>query len=124
MQARLTGLNFEIIAVTPEEQAVSGLEDTKWKWEIKAKSSGLQKLHLTLSALVIVEGNNTYKTIRTFDKEIKVQVSIGHRITKFIIDNVKWMWTPIIFPIFVWVWRKIRKKKIQQKKSPNSQSKT
>jgi hypothetical protein len=54
MEARLSGPNFAITAITPEIQAVSRSEITEWKWEVKPSSDGYHYLHLTLSALLLI----------------------------------------------------------------------
>jgi hypothetical protein len=68
MQARLSGSGFKIEAITPETQAVSALNVTEWKWEIEPTKRGPQRLHLTLSVLIYVEGDRTPRAIRTFEK--------------------------------------------------------
>ncbi|MCP5245560.1 MAG: hypothetical protein H6937_06260 [Burkholderiales bacterium] len=86
MEARLTGLNFNILAITPEEQGITRTEITKWKWEIKPKSGGQQELHLTLAALIDVYGETTRRSIRVFDKKIDVEVTLSQRIYLFFKD--------------------------------------
>ena len=74
-EARLSGPNFAINAITPEIQAVSRSDITEWKWEVKPGSDGHHYLHLTLSALLSVDGASTPRAIRTFGKVIEVEVA-------------------------------------------------
>jgi hypothetical protein len=106
MAARLTGPNFAITAITQETQAVSGAEMTEWKWEIKPKNAGSQFLHLTLSAILNVEGADTPRTIRTFDKIIEVEVTWNQKVTGFIRKNWQWLWAAVLVPIAGWLWKK------------------
>jgi hypothetical protein len=108
MEARLTGQNFEITAGTPETQAVSDQTETQWVWDVKAKETGLQQLHLTLSALVTVKGSTTPFVVQTFDRRITVSVTWGQRISSFAGQNWKWLWTTILVPIGGWMWKKWR----------------
>jgi hypothetical protein len=108
MEARLTGLNFQITAVTPEKQAITGQEVTKWEWEIKPSKTGHYDLHLTLTALFTVEGISTSKALRTFDKTINVNVTWQQRTTDFFEKNWQWLWAVIIIPIAGWLWRRRR----------------
>lgn len=110
MEAKLLGLSFEITEVTPALQAVSRIEPTEWIWEIKAKSSGLQTLYLTLSAILSFNGNDAPLKITTFEREIKIKVSFGKKIGTFISNNWQWFCTAIFIPIIVWVFKKWRKK--------------
>jgi hypothetical protein len=108
MEARLSGLNFAITAITQETQAVSGAEVTEWKWEINPKSAGSQFLHLTLSAILNVEGAYTPRTIRTFDKVIEVEVTWKQKVSSFVRKNWQWFWAAILVPIVGWMWKKRR----------------
>ena len=49
MEARLTGMDFAITAITPETTAVSRRESTEWRWKVRPMSAGPHSLHLTLS---------------------------------------------------------------------------
>lgn len=118
MEARLSGPNFSITAITPEMQAVSRAGVTNWKWEIKPKSTGRQFLHLTLSAILSVEGATTPRTIRTFDKVIEVQVKWNQKVTRFIANNWQWLWAVILAPIAGWLWKR-RKSKAKRSSNKN-----
>jgi hypothetical protein len=106
MEARLSGQNFTITAITPEIQAVSRKENTEWKWEVAPKEKGDQFLHLTLSALILVDGASTPKAIRTFDSTINVEVTPLQRIKIFVTNNWQWLWATILVPIGGWLWKK------------------
>jgi hypothetical protein len=111
MEARLTGQNFEITAVTPEAQAVSEKQETQWQWDVKPQKEGGQELHLTLSAVLFVNNSHTVRVIRTFDKEIEVQVTLRRRILKFVRDNSQWIATAIIIPIVLWILKRLWSKR-------------
>ena len=74
MQAQLTGDGFSITPITPDSQPVSNKGPTEWKWDIRPKGFGSQSLHLSLNALLKVEGESLPRSIKTFDKNIVVQV--------------------------------------------------
>ena len=106
MEARLSGPNFAITAITPEIQAVSRNNVTEWKWEVKPSSAGDNYLHLTLSALLNVDGESTPREIRTFDKDIQVDVTWSQRVGSFFETNWQWLWAVILVPIAGWLWNK------------------
>ena len=58
MKAHLTGTGFEIEPVTEEIQAVSGQHIAEWRWEVKPTETGDQRLHLTLTAIIVVKGSD------------------------------------------------------------------
>ena len=104
MEARLSGPNFAITAVTPEVQAVMQTDITEWKWDVKPLSVGLQRLHLTLSVLINDDGVSTARAIRTFHKEIEVEVTLGQQVGSFIRNNFQWLWAAILLPVGGWLW--------------------
>lgn len=109
MEARLSGYLFEITAITPETQAVSKRQQTEWKWEIHPKKKGKHKLHLTLTALLEIDGKSRPRAIRTFDKVIEVNVTATQKIGLFFENNWQWLWAAILVPVAGWLWK--RKKK-------------
>ena len=99
MEARLTGGGFRIEALTPERQPVGRSSTTEWRWEVEGTEGGSHALHLTLSALITVEGERTPRAVRTFDREIEIQVTLRQRITGFVGDNWQWLWAALIVPL-------------------------
>jgi hypothetical protein len=59
MEAHLTGTNFDIKPVTKENQGISLIEDTKWKWTVKPTRAGRQTLHLSLTAKLYSDSSST-----------------------------------------------------------------
>lgn len=105
MEARLTGQNFAITAITPEVQAISRNEITSWSWEVKPKAKGKQNLHLTLTALVDVNGNSTPRTFRTFSESVNVKVTQAQQLESFVGQNWQWLWATLLVPIAGWAWK-------------------
>lgn len=106
MEAHLTGQNFRITAITPEEQAITSKGVTEWEWEVKPTTPGRHNLHLTLTALFAVDGNSTRRSIRTFDKTIEVEITWSQQISEFVINNWQWLWAAILLPLIGWLWKR------------------
>jgi hypothetical protein len=117
MEARLSGADFSITALTPEEQAVTSVSETEWRWEVQPTKPGRHQLHLTLTALLMVGGTTTAKAVRTFDKVIDVEVTLGQRLSGFVSGNWQWLWAVVVVPVGAWIWRNARK----GKKKPDSE---
>ncbi len=111
MEAHLSGANFTISPVTSEDQAVTRSGTTRWEWEIKPSSEGEQQLHLTLSALIQVDGQSTPRSIRTFDKEIRVYVSGSQKFVSFFQNNWQWLWATLFVPLAAWFWKRRKQSK-------------
>jgi len=109
MKAHLTGRMFQIDTITNEIQAVSKSRSTEWKWDIYPKEEGKHNLHLSLIVLIDVDGINTPRDIKTFDKIIEVDVTGQQKFILFIQNNWKWLWTTIFVPIGVFFWKRKRK---------------
>jgi hypothetical protein len=114
MEARLTGPNFQIQAITPEVQAVTATEITEWKWVVKPTQLGQHHLHLTLTALFSVDGVPTSRMIRTFDKTIEVNVTLAQQATALAHKFGPYLWAGLI-PLAGWFWKWRRRKKLQAK---------
>ncbi len=52
MEAQLVSHGFDIAAVGPSIQPVEPGKTTRWKWQIKPKEGGSQRLDLTLNAVL------------------------------------------------------------------------
>jgi hypothetical protein len=108
MEARLTGVGFRIEAVTPEVQAVTRRQNTEWRWEVEPTGTGTRRLHLTLSALIDVEGTESPRTVRTFSQTLEVRVTLLRRLSGFVGENWQWLWTALLIPVGGWMLRKRR----------------
>lgn len=119
MEADLSGLGFKIEALVPQEQAVYRGKTTQWKWEVTPTKDEDQNLYLTLSAIINVSNQKVPLVIRTFDKTIEVEVSVGQRISTFVTGNWQWLWASILVPLspFLWKWYQ---RKWGKKQPPNN----
>jgi hypothetical protein len=109
MEAQLTGSGFAIEAQEPDLQAVTSQQITRWTWKVTPTGHARQALHLTLSAHIDVSGRDAPLVVRTFDREIQVNITIPQRVSGFIQKNWQWLWTAIVVPIAVYLWKRMRK---------------
>jgi hypothetical protein len=109
IQARLTGPDFQITAITPEEQVITSKGDTEWQWEVKPLKPGDHILHLVLSNFIVVNGETTQRSLQILGKTIKVTVTMGQALKNFYLENWQWLWTSFI-SYLVWL---ISKKELQ-----------
>ena len=109
MEAQLAGVGFAVQAITPAVQLVSRDAVTEWRWEVEPTETGTRRLHLTLSAIVDVNGREGTYTVRVFERTLEVRVSLRERLTGFVGDNWQWLWTALLIPIVGWLLRQRRR---------------
>ena len=111
MEAKLTGIGFTIEALSPDLQAVTTQQVTRWQWEVTPTGRGQKKLHLSLSAHIAAAGSDAPLVVRTFDRDIDVNVTVGQRVTSFLQTNWTWLWVAIVVPVTGYVWSRWKKRR-------------
>lgn len=111
VEARLSGQNFTITAITEQKQPISTARSTRWAWEVTPQSEGIHKLHLSLSSTVLVGDSSTPITLRTFDREIEVRIDAIDKVTGFLAQNWQWLWSAVLIPVVGYFWTRRRKAK-------------
>jgi hypothetical protein len=108
MEATLTGAAFKIEGITPTQQTVTdGV--TRWKWEFEPTKTGTRRLHLTVTALVAINGKDRRQAVRTFERTLEVEsVAVGMpaKVSGFFADNWQWIVTTLLIPCVAWVIRR------------------
>jgi hypothetical protein len=122
MEAKLVGAGFIITPAGPDIQPVEAGQKTYWKWQIQPKAAGVQRLDLTLNA--IVNDGKDRKLITALKREIRINVTWGQRASSFLgmVKDIHWLWGALILPIggaiYAW-WRKRGSKNPQEEKIEN-----
>ncbi len=96
---------FKIVAL-PEapEQLVSSVEPTRWAWGVTALKEGNYTLRLTISRMVVFQGEETWRPVKTYAKDMRVSVTFQQRLARF-----DWQWLialllTAVLPIY-WRWK-------------------
>ena len=111
MEAQLHGWGFEVRALTPERQAVATREMTRWRWQVVPKIEGPRSLHVNLAARLTVEGQDAALVVKTYDQEIRVDVSPVQRVAGFLGANWQWLSASVLFPLAGYAWQRRRRVK-------------
>ena len=109
IRAELKSDKFTITSLTPEEQLVGASASTQWRWEIKPTTAGDHPLQLGLSAIVTVDGQQKLRSIRTFDRVIKVRAKTVDPISNFLAKSWQWLAALLVIPLVgLWAWYRRR----------------
>jgi hypothetical protein len=97
MKVRLTGDNFDIKALSHEDQLVEGEGFTQWDWDIVPLKSGIQSLLLTVTVRIkIPKYGEENKDHPVFERQIKVKVNLFHSSKHFTKSHWQWIVSTII----------------------------
>jgi len=105
-----SGKNFEINALSTEEQLVDDILNTKWNWNIRPKRAGQNYLMLNVTVKVLDYLGENYRDIGVFEKKIKVKSSGIFTIKKFISDYWQFLLTACVIPLLVFGYKKFNER--------------
>jgi hypothetical protein len=114
MEARLDGAPaFEVIPLTAGRQPVGRAAPTEWRWNVRANEAGTQTLHLSIDAIVTVDGERFPRSLNVLDRKIEVEITAVQQLGMFIESNWQWVAGTIVIPLGVWWWtnRKNRRRR-------------
>ncbi|HUK36611.1 MAG TPA: hypothetical protein VLV86_22000, partial [Vicinamibacterales bacterium] len=111
MEAQLEGApSFDVNALTPRRQPVSRSAPTEWRWTVTAVQAGRHELHLTISAIISVDGERYPRSLNVLNRDIDVQVTARQRLGMFLGSNWQWLLGTLVIPSAAWLWNRKRKK--------------
>lgn len=111
MSAALTSEpdDFKITALSTEVQDIEKTGYTEWEWTVMPLQSGENPLKMIVKVRIKTDGDEVFKDIVVFEKNLKVQANWFYSIQQFIINFWQWILSSVIFPILIWLYK--RKKK-------------
>jgi hypothetical protein len=107
MYASLTGSSG--LRVTPTTQSIMAVPSqgrARWDWQLSGIQAGPQSLNLSLFAVVDTAPNSPKILIQTFSRKLSVTVTARYEITLFLENNWQWLWSVILAPLAVWLWKR------------------
>jgi hypothetical protein len=111
LEVRLSGgEGFDVVSISPARQAVAERSPTEWRWNVTPRRGGVQHLHLTVDAILLLRGESVPRMMRTFDHTISVQISLPQRTRLFVADHWQWLATTLLIPLGGYLWRRFRRK--------------
>jgi hypothetical protein len=95
VKASLSSADFDVVPESPAIQAMRRDALLKWSWVIKPKKEGVGNISVTLSALVDVNERETPLVLKTYEREIEVDVTTPQVWWRFMKENLPWLWAPL-----------------------------
>ncbi|MEM1296914.1 MAG: hypothetical protein AAGH89_16230 [Verrucomicrobiota bacterium] len=99
MEASLTGAGFEISPAGAQRQVLRQASNTNWIWSVIPRESGQQTLRLRLSAMISIQGMAAPLEVKSFEREIPVEVSLVQVASGFLKENLQLVWVVLVLPI-------------------------
>jgi hypothetical protein len=118
MGVRLNGDNFDIKALSHEEQIVTGDGFTQWDWDVTPLKSGIQRLLLSVTIRIKIPNyGEERKDYPVFERPIKVKVNPIYSLKNLIKSYWQWIVSTIIGSgIIGWIIKRILKKRRKGKR--------
>lgn len=110
MEANLSGSAFKISSLNPTRQAIRSSGETTWEWAVTPLEKGSHSLKLRLYVVVTLQGTSAPMEVKTFEREIPVEVSVGEVALDFAKNNVQLIWLVLVVPIAGFISRRFGKK--------------
>jgi hypothetical protein len=111
MEAVLAGQRFDITPLAPARQAVGHAEPAEWRWQVTPTAGGTQFLFLTLNAVVVVGERELPRVVRTYEREIRVEVGFGSWAAAFAQRNWQFLTSALVLPLMAWWWKARRSRR-------------
>ena len=111
MRATLSAPDLDVTPITPELQAVSAGQPTSWSWDIRGNRAGTGAIHVTVSAMLRLDGGETPRVLRTFDRQVTVMVPAADRIATFLEAEWQWLLATLLTPAGALAWRHVRRRR-------------
>lgn len=103
--AKLVAPDFEVTAITPEEQLLSLNSTTEWLWILNPKSHGIFEVNLSVIAILNVNGRESKHHLKTFDKTIVIEISQKQILQQWLNKNWQWITSTLIIPLVIFLFK-------------------
>ncbi|CAN5449912.1 hypothetical protein BH10BAC6_BH10BAC6_17890 [soil metagenome] len=108
VSATLSGDGFQITELTPSEQGIIESDDTEWRWQVTPTEPGEHFLNVSLSTKLKIDGKDITRSIKTYEHQIRVNVTVTQIVSGFVSKNWQWLWAVVVAPIAAFGWKKVR----------------
>lgn len=107
---------YEVVARAPQRQAVSASAATEWIWDLTPRKTGDTEIHISVTAVVKVDGEKTERLIKSFDHSIAVKVNPAVQAREIFAEHWQWLFSTLLLPAGIWLWKK---KKVRRTRTQN-----
>jgi hypothetical protein len=111
---KLIAPSFTVVTLSTEEQALAESAPTIWEWDLTPTKPGKQEVKITVDALVQVDDMSANRHITTFDQTVMIDITKQQVIVGWAKQYGQWLWSTILLPIFVFVWKRFIAKKAEE----------
>ena len=109
VEVKLLAPDFKIIATSPDRQAMSEWEPTVWNWELSDAAPGKHEVHLSINAIVTIDGDRAERSLKTFEKTVVVEITPAQQLAGIVKQYWQWIWTTLLLPAGMWLWKRFKR---------------
>lgn len=107
--ATLVAPEFEITKSGDQEQVLIDGKPAVWDWVLVPKSVGVHKIIVNVGAKVEVNGKEKTSHIDTFKHEMDIEITRMQLIQQFCKEYWQWLWSVLLAPLGLFLWKKWRR---------------
>jgi hypothetical protein len=112
---------FNVTPLSEEEQLITRKGFSEWSFTVIPQKAGTWPLHLRVSAVIHTPwGSDKFKSYPVKDEDVRVRVTVIGAVGNFLSDNWQWLWTTVLIPVAILVWKKIRSNREKKEQPPPS----
>lgn len=109
--AKLNAPDFEIISAPAIAQAIIEDGKTEWIWGLRPKTAGIHPINLVIEAEVTVGNKMTPHLIRTFDKQVMIEITATQTLASWWNKYWQWIIATLLLPFGKWLYSQHKSKK-------------
>lgn len=112
--AKLDAPDFNIISSTDAEQVIADGLTSEWIWVLKPKAAGKYSVNVVVYAEISVGDKTTKHKIRTFDKQVSVEVTAWQVTSSWWSQYWQWVFATLLIPLAKFLWDKFYNRKKEE----------
>lgn len=109
MAAGIVTKGFDVENISSREQALWFDAPSEWKWRLTPRTTGEQSVNVSIHAKVMVGDVHVEKYIKTFERDITVDVTAEQSVMMFLSRHWQWLLSTLLIPFGLFFYNKLKR---------------